>query len=430
MKRLYISLVVMALLALFFISRALDTVSTSTNDAIKDQEFGIYQRLIEGFSNQLNLTPSAELQSYFERLTDSYQIEGRLAPIATLALPAPLLNDIQEPGGLLLASETGAYIVRALDSHPSYLITITVPNPEVHTGKDILLTMAFYLGIGFILLLWLLPLTRRLNHINRTATAIGHGKLDNRIKVSRFSYIISLEQNFNRMAQQIEHLVAENKMLSGSLSHDLRTPIACLRFGIDAALDAESADEKDELIERMEQDLTQMEEMVTAFLQFANFDQQSKQRHMQKVNIQQIIDTVCRQTSVLAEEADIRFDCRTSGAMGEMTADQIWLTRALVNLTSNGIRYARGALILRCHATTNKLRIEIEDDGPGIDKSQWELVFKPFTRLEESRNRQQGHFGLGLAIVQKVVTWHQGEIKIVEPSELCGCRFVMTLPRR
>ena len=87
--------------------------------------------------------------------------------------------------------------------------------------------------MGFIIA----PLAKRLSVLNEAAKQFASGNTQARINASHFTYIRDVELTFNRMASQIEKLVAENKLMASSLSHDIRTPIACLRFGLDAALD-------------------------------------------------------------------------------------------------------------------------------------------------------------------------------------------------
>ncbi len=111
---------------------------------------------------------------------------------------------------------------------------------------------------------------------------IGEGQLSVRIKPSRFSYIKMLENSFNNMASKIEKLVADNKILARSLSHDIRTPIACLRFGLEAAIESDTLDKKNNYLARMDSELTNMEEMTSAFLEYASMERQVL--HLKKTN--------------------------------------------------------------------------------------------------------------------------------------------------
>ena len=85
------------------------------------------------------------------------------------------------------------------------------------------------------------------------------------------------------MASQIEKLVADNKILARSLSHDIRTPIACLRFGLEAALDSKTLEKKDSYLTRMDSELTNMEDMTSAFLEYASMERHHRHQRIDKL---------------------------------------------------------------------------------------------------------------------------------------------------
>ncbi len=157
--------------------------------------------------------------------------------------------------------------------------------------------------------LWLIPLTRRLYLLNNTAAKIGSGQLDARIEHSRFSYIKMLDQSFYTMAGQIEKLVADNKILARSLSHDIRTPIACLHFGIEAALDSKSIKKKNNYLSRMDNKLTCMEEMTSVFLDYASMERQALHLKKQKVVVHELMQSVISdyQPLALQKKVNLKF---------------------------------------------------------------------------------------------------------------------------
>lgn len=106
------------------------------------------------------------------------------------------------------------------------------------------------------------------------------------------------------------------------------------------------------------------------------------------------------------------------------------VARALLNLIRNGARYAsRTVLLAAARDASGALVLSVDDDGPGIPAAERARVFEPFQRLDSSRDRQTGGFGLGLAIVRRVAQVHGGDVRL-EDSPLGGARFVITLPVR
>ncbi len=200
---------------------------------------------------------SKQLNEKITLFQQNYQIKTSLASSKKIALPNSLVAQLNQQGGLLLASTNNQYLLKNIANHPNFLLRLDLPVETVEDDNfNFILTLALYVSVCVILILWLIPLTRRLYLLNNAAAKIGSGQLDARIDHSRFSYIKMLEQSFNTMASQIEKLVADNKILARSLSHDIRTPIACLHFGIEAALDSKSIKKKNNYLSRMDNKLT------------------------------------------------------------------------------------------------------------------------------------------------------------------------------
>ena len=140
-----------------------------------------------------------------------YRLQTSLALSKKIALPSSLVIQVNQQGGLLLASSANQYLLKSIPNHPEFLLRLELP-VEIADDDNInfILTLTLYISICFILVLWLIPLTRRLYLLNNAAAKIGSGQLDVRIAKSRFSYIKVLEQSFNTMASKIEKLVADN----------------------------------------------------------------------------------------------------------------------------------------------------------------------------------------------------------------------------
>ncbi|MDO6524564.1 ATP-binding protein [Motilimonas sp. 1_MG-2023] len=427
MRRLYLSIVVMALASLFFLGWMLDQFEAADDSQVKQTEYALYFQLMEGFAQQSAVLTLPQLQLKVPEWRNAFNLPLSMHHTDELALPQELQAQLLAPGGLLLESDSRPYLVKSLAAHPHYQLYLDLPEIDSPSPLDLWLTLAFYLGAGLLMALWLFPLTRRLSLIHRMATEFGKGKLDSRIPASRFSYIHWLEESFNRMAQQIEALIAENRMLASGLSHDLRTPLACLRFGVEATLDAEDANEKDQMILRMERDLEQMEQMVSAFLDYSSLDKRRDKLSIEQHQIGALLTDIHRQAKMLAEQQgkDIHFINKANQQL--VYADKVWVSRAVLNILSNGVRFAKHQLEFRVMVEEGYWVIEVEDDGPGIPVAKWQSVFKPFVRLEASRSREQGNYGLGLAIAHKVAQWHQGDIQLITPTHLTGCCFRLRL---
>ncbi|MFD1304224.1 sensor histidine kinase, partial [Methylobacterium marchantiae] len=121
-------------------------------------------------------------------------------------------------------------------------------------------------------------------------------------------------------------------------------------------------------------------------------------------------------------------ECSAQDSLGSVDADRRLLARAVGNLVRNAQKYATRRIALSANRTAaGGLEIVVEDDGPGIPPEERERIFEPFYRLDRSRDRATGGFGLGLSIAHKAVALHGGSLH-VEDALLGGARFVVTLP--
>lgn len=431
MRGLYISIIFTVLGSLFFIGWGLDElVEYATEDkATETPATTVYRQLLSGLSSELSTLNSEQLLNKVKFFQQHYQIKTSLASSKKIALPSSLVAELHQKGGLLLASSTNQYLLQNISNHPELLLRIELPAEKIDDESfNFMLTLILYVSICGILILWLIPLTRRLYLLNNAAAKIGSGQLDARITRSRFSYIKVLEKSFNTMASQIEKLVADNKILARSLSHDIRTPMACLRFGIEAALDSKSIEKKNSYLTRMDNELTRMEEMTSLFLDYASMERQALNLKKQPTNVQALITSAITDCQVLAKQKNINVSMLAPQEELSYQLDYHWCYRAIVNLISNAIGYAHTQVVIELISQHNTIMITVADDGKGISEDKLDIIFNPFVKLDADRTREQGHFGLGLAICSKVMAWHQGNIHVANSTQLCGANFTLSFP--
>jgi signal transduction histidine kinase len=130
-----------------------------------------------------------------------------------------------------------------------------------------------------------------------------------------------------------------------------------------------------------------------------------------------------------AAQLDCPVELALDAALGDVTGDQRLLMRAIGNVLRNAQKYAKTRILLSARKVGSGVEIAVEDDGPGIPETERERIFEPFYRLDRSRDRTTGGFGLGLSIARKAVELHGGTIA-AGVSVLGGARFVVTLPVR
>jgi two-component system OmpR family sensor kinase len=269
--------------------------------------------------------------------------------------------------------------------------------------------------------LWSRSHWQSLQSLSRVADEFGAGKLSARARMQPSSSIYPLAERIDHMADRIEELLVSQKTLLHSVSHELRTPIARLEFALEL-LDAKANDPVlKKRIAAMGGDVLELNSLVNELLGMARLDSgQAPQR--ETVEVAALLRSV--EAALPPGQPSIGVECALD--VGTIGADARLLGRALSNLLRNAQKYALSRIRMRAWREGGRVLIAVEDDGPGIPVEERERVFEPFYRLDRSRDRATGGFGLGLSIARKAVLLHGGGLQ-VEGSELGGARFVVVL---
>ena len=419
MKKLYLSLLATALLSVVLLSWLIDGIAS---DHDEHNDFIQQQALLGGMLSYLASYPTEQQRQQLATLNSHFNLNIGYAANSDLALPSPLRQQLYQEQGLTLADEDGLYLVRSTEQLADNHLTMRLPKPA-SSQHDLLLTVLFYCGFSLCMWLPLIPMTRRITTLANAATRFAKGKLDTRIASSRFSYTYQLERSFNSMAEQINALLAENKLMASSLSHDIRTPIACLRFGLDAAMDSEDEQSKQAYLKRMEKDLDNMESMLKSYLSFAALQQQNIELNYSRAELSPYLQEVGEQLLPQLRGIQVHIDCSHQLMVH---ADLHWLARCIQNILTNALRYADSQIVISAYTEAQQLHISIADDGPGVPVQERAAVLKPF--YQSAKHRNQNGYGLGLAICHKVMLWHQGKLQVGSSAKLGGAQFTLILP--
>ncbi|WP_175946813.1 ATP-binding protein [Burkholderia pyrrocinia] len=282
----------------------------------------------------------------------------------------------------------------------------------------------------FAVVLWIHYHWRDLRKLQDAAHAFGTGTLSTRVKLSGKSNIYELSQQFNDMAERIEASIKQQRDMMHGISHELKTPLARLEFGLALLAEPDETERMRERRDALRRDVRELDELVTELLTIGRLEQGASQLVPMEVVVDALIDSVAGNVANDIADCGIALDVSTLGMPATHVCDPKLVARALLNLIRNGARYAsRKVLLSAARDRSGALVLSVDDDGPGIPAAERTRVFEPFQRLDSSRDRQTGGFGLGLAIVRRVALVHGGDVRL-EDSPLGGARFVITLPAR
>ncbi|MFJ2362742.1 ATP-binding protein [Pseudomonas sp. NPDC087697] len=278
--------------------------------------------------------------------------------------------------------------------------------------------------LAVVLYFWVRPHWRDLELIRVAAQRFGDNDLSSRIQLSKSSTVRVLAEHFNQMAARIEGLIANQRELTNAVSHELRTPIARLSFELDQLKQQADPSESKALIADMYADLGELEEMVSELLTYASLERGATVISLESIQAHSWLDSVVGSVALEAEAAGVQLLIR-SCQVDYVRIEPRFMARALINLLRNAIRYAERRVEVSLTLGEDGYEVLVNDDGPGVPLDGREKIFEPFSRLDSSRDRRTGGFGLGLALVRRVSQSHGGKVEVSD-SPWGGASFRMT----
>ena len=279
------------------------------------------------------------------------------------------------------------------------------------------------------LLLWLRPHWRDLERLKRTAERFGKGHLSERTQIGSSSNIGSLAHVFDTMAGDIERLLNQQRDLLNAVSHELRTPLTRLDFGLALALSDDLPPASRERLQGLVAHIRELDELVLELLSYSRLQNPELLPERVEVALDEFIDSILGSVDEDLAAPDVVIDVLLHGTLERFVLDPRLTARALQNLLRNAMRYCEKRIQVGVLVGVQGCEIWVDDDGIGIPDSERERIFEPFYRLDRSRDRATGGFGLGLAISRRALQ-AQGGTLTAQASPLGGARLRLWLPTR
>ena len=370
--------------------------------------------------------PAEQWPARFHETSAGFGLPARLAP--TSALPEHMRFKPEQAesfqGGAIVTLEReggGFTLVKRLRGSDT-AAALDFPGPDNQRVKMVTYAVNWAVEFAIVAVLvffFVRPFWRDLLAVRRAAEEVGAGHFEARATVGRHSALRDLAGAFNTMTQHVASLLQSHRTLTNAVSHELRTPLARLRFSHSLAREESSADGKDRFLLRMERDIAEIDELTTELLDYAKLERGAPAIRMQSVPAEPWLE------DVLADARDERslrgVEIVSSVGVDSVRCEPRYMARAVVNLLRNALLHARSTVRVSLRRENERTVIDVDDDGVGIDADDRERLFEPFVRLDRSRGRDSGGFGLGLAIVRQVARWHGGDA-VITHSPLGGAR--------
>jgi len=269
----------------------------------------------------------------------------------------------------------------------------------------------------------------RLSKLEQATSRLAQGHLNARVAVDSIDPVSRLGLAFNKMAEHIQRLISIQREMVRAVSHELRTPVARIRFGMQIIEDVADDPFVSKQLSGMDSDIQELDELIDEILTYARLEEGGPLLDFQDANVADLAVQVVEEARPPAN-VSVTYIGQDPETAGNAEIETRYIHRAIQNLVGNAGRYAKSAIQVNCVIGADTCRIDVEDDGPGIPEEEWDRVFTAFARLDDSRTRSSGGYGLGLSIVRRIAYWHGGRAQVGRSVDLGGARFTLIWPRR
>ena len=378
---------------------------------------------------QFHQIPSEQWPALASELDAKFDpLRVKLLPITDPEFSLPEQRQLLQGEGVLRIGDWGwrTHVVSPLDNQLA--IELVMP-PDPFDMNVLYWSINVLIGAALLggLLLWLRPHWRDLERLKRTAARIGQGQLSERTQISSRSNIHGLATVFDTMARDVENLLNQQRDLLNAVSHELRTPLTRLDFGLALVLCDDLPETSRERLHVLVGHIRELDELVLELLSFSRLQNPRLTPERVEVSLDEFIDSILGSFDEELEAPQIVLDVLLQGAQTKFALDPRLTARAVQNLLRNAMRYCDRRIQVGINASAQGCELWVDDDGIGVPEHERDRVFEPFYRLDRSRDRATGGFGLGLAISRRALEAQGGTLK-VEQSPLGGARFKLWLP--
>ena len=299
----------------------------------------------------------------------------------------------------------------------SSIIEFLIPRRNVYATNSHIFLVWMVISSILILSIAILFLRQQIKPIEKLAKAaesFGMGKKIENFKPSGASEVRKAADAYIKMQERIEKFIEQRTLMLAGVSHDLRTPLTRIKLQLEML-------SKNKENEELLKDVDEMQYMLETYL---DFSQTVSSEESSLVNINKLIEEVIDTSK--DENKSIIFKSMGKNEINHK-CKYIALKRCIINIINNAKAYG-DKIIIKLSESDNKININIEDNGPGISKKDYQKALKPFQRLDSSRNQNIAGSGLGLSISQDIIKTLDGDLSLSK-SEIGGLKVEINLPK-
>lgn len=375
--------------------------------------------------------PNQEQQK-IEEIRPHFSYDLQVREVNELNLDAEQLGRLKRDKSLLLYRDnTTAHrgtisVISWLPNQPSKVmilgeIAIYSAMPLQLAGFITLLAMIL-LSLGVYGLI--VPLERRVHQVTGALDKMQKGDLSIRLNVTGEDEMATLAHSYDRMVEHIQRLILAQQELMRAVSHELRTPVARIRFAVQMLEDEDDIDARHFQAGLIDKDIEELNKLIDEIMTYAKLEQGTPSFEFEQIVLHDLLEQVGNETQALKTGKILELDLPSPELL--VQAEYRYLHRVVQNLVGNAVRYAESKVRISGGILADgQAYVCVEDDGAGIPEEQRQRIFEAFARLDDSRTRASGGYGLGLSIVARIAYWFGGSVMVDESPNLGGARFTM-----
>ena len=317
---------------------------------------------------------------------------------------------------IMISEESGGIFVDLQSDHGHYQLNLLkdLYQNELYDLISLGLVIFSFFAIYLILRKQLKPIKA----LHEGVRAIGEGNLDYEIKTNSVDELGQLALSFNHMTRRIRESLQARDQLLLDVSHELRSPLTRMLVALEFLKD-------DKTRQTLHRNIKHMEAMVTEILETERLNSSYGGLQHEPVNILDLLMDTCR--NYQDQKPGVVLHCSPEDLIVRL--DPTRVTTVLNNLLSNATRHsnAKDPIEVTCSREQGKVLVKVQDYGSGIPKDDLPHIFEPFYRVDKSRSKQTGGYGLGMSVCKKIMEAHGGQIDVTSQPNKGTC-VLLTFP--
>lgn len=374
-------------------------------------------------------------KEYLKRIQDYFSYPISIENVQSLPLDSEQIGRLRLDHSIILYRDSGSIrgtTISIISPIPSSTSEVLVMGPvplfnwmPFQLAAGITLLSLFVLSLGICGLL--VPMQRKLREVSYALNKMKTGNMSLRLPVEGSDEMATLASSYNNMSDHIQRLIEAQRELMRAVSHELRTPVARIRFAVEMMADEDDYDYRLQQVEQIDKDIEALNTLIDEIMTYAKLEQGMPSIEFEDIDLFEVLEQVAVETDALKTGKEV--EVLPMPVPVTVEAERRYLHRVVQNLVGNAVRYCEQKILISGGLDAKGMAyICVEDDGPGIPEADRARIFEAFARLDDSRTRASGGYGLGLSIVSRIAYWFGGEIQVDQSPTLGGARFIMIWP--